>query len=158
MNEYALGIAYDVLNSAVGARILQDVIAVQNAISAWHRQLKVYAEKDKLSDLKKILKSMDIEFSNKKLDTPNIYLVYRVEQFPNVPPCIQVQRDFHQSQKSANIYLGLDFNGLPLKNEEHRMSYSNINRVYNHPNGFAPPDAAMIMMWGPVKASKKNKG
>ena len=149
-NFYYLGLDFDELSGGIGARILQDIIACKKVAETYHRELIVCSPK--VEELRGLLSSLDVDVMDQKLDSPAIYLLYKVgDYYPDVPPCVQIQRNLQVRQKNPkNLHLEHSL-GHPL-DEDGRISYSNLNRIYNHPNGFAPPDPALIMLWGPVKA------
>lgn len=150
LNYYYLGVDYDRLTNSIGARLLQDIIACKNVADTYHKVLFICSPK--AEQIRKAIGTLDVEVMSEKLETPNIYLVYKSgDYYPQVPPCIQVQRDFQVKKKNPKTLYLEHSTGHPLKDDT-RISYSNLNRIYNHPNGFAPPDPALIMLWGPVKA------
>ena len=150
MKFYYLGVDYDELSNGISARIIQDVMACKNVADAYHRELIICSPK--ADAIKGLLKTLFVEVTSENLKAPSIYLVYKSgDNYPQVPYCTQVQRNLQVRKKDPHI-LNLEPSLGPQLHEDSRISYSNTNRMYNHPNGFAPPDAAMIMLWGPVKA------
>lgn len=150
LNYYYIGVDYDKLSNGIGAKLIQDIMSCKNVADIYHKELFVCSPK--AEEIRRVLASLDIEVMPEKLDTPNIYLVYKSgDYYPEVPPCIQVQRNLQVRKKRSNN-LHLEHSQGHQLREDARISYSNLNRIYNHPNGFAPPDPALIMLWGPVKA------
>ena len=150
LNYYYIGVDYDKLSNGIGARLLQDLMACKNVADTYHKELFVCSPK--AEEIRRALATLGLEVMSGSLDLPNIYLVYKSgDYYPQVPPCIQVQRNLQVRKKNPNNLYLEHSQGHPLKDDT-RISYSNLNRIYNHPNGFAPPDPALIMLWGPVKA------
>lgn len=145
-----VGILFDELTTNVGAKIVQDIIAMLAITSMYRLQLVICCPDKKVES---ILSSFGIEVVS-DLSLPKLFIVYKEgEAYPEVPDnCItKVLRNFEQKEKRSNILLDHGSMGHPLEDYGNRISYSNLNRIWNHPNGYAPPDAAMVMMWGPVK-------
>lgn len=148
MNKY-VGIIFDKLTPEVGAKIIQDVIAMLTVVELYGMQLVVCCAEQNVS---KLLSSLPVEFST-DLTKPKLCVSYKVgTEYAESPETCKtlVTRDLHVGDHDIQLDLA-PRGGHPLKNFRDRISYSNMNRIWNHPNGYAPPDAAMIMMWGPVK-------
>lgn len=149
MKPYYVNITTGDLSSGLLASVIRDVIAINSVAQVYNRELVVCTEN---SDIRKNIKGMGYKVASKL--NGKICLRYKTgEDWPDVPDNqkLVVERNLFQSKKSNNLLLDSKGSGHPLKNPV-RYSFSNISRMYNHPNGFAPPDAALIMMWGPVKA------
>ena len=148
MKKY-VGIVLDELTTPIGARIVQDVMAMLTITDMYKMDLVICTEEKRL---KAILNGLAEVVSD--LSKPRLFISYKAgDEYAEVPDncTILVTRNFKQGQSNQRLDL-VPRAGHPLKNFRDRISYSNMNRIWNHPNGYAPPDAAMIMMWGPVKA------
>lgn len=153
-----LGIIYDKLTPEVQAKIIQDIIASKSVIDLYKKGCIICTPNpselynsyhSRISKDKTIL---GCPFSD-KLNNTKICIVYKAKDgdvdYPSTCDYI-VERDFRKMYKKSPLRLTPSANP-PLK-EDHRYSFSNTSRMYNYRSGFCPPDAAMIMMWGPVKA------
>lgn len=148
MEKY-VGIIVDELTPEIGARILQDTIAMLTITGLYGLDLVLCTAE---SRIEKLLSTLPVKFST-DMTKPKLCVSYKAgEEYGETPDqCTTlVTRDFYQTVKDAKLDL-TPRSGHPLKNFRDRISYSNMNRIWNHPNGYAPPDAAMIMLWGPVK-------
>lgn len=144
-----VGIIYDKLSPEVGAKIIQDVIAMLTVVELYNLQLVICCTDDKIHQL---LSQLPVEFST-DMSKPRLCVSYKVgEQYADCPETCStlITRDLYIKDKDIRLDL-TPRSGHPLKDFRNRISYSNMNRLWNHPNGYAPPDAAMIMLWGPVK-------
>lgn len=149
-NKYYIGVLYDKVTSAIGNRIMQDLIAVDSVLNIRRKNLVICTPDPEL--VQKALSGFDFQYSN-DLSKPRIFLNYKCGDVFEVCPDntqTEIQRDLQVRVKPNNLLLDHDTMGHALK-EDNRMSYTTMNKMYNHPNGYAPPDAALVMMWGPVK-------
>lgn len=153
-----IGILYDKLTPEVQAKIIQDIIAAKSVVDLYKtgcvictpNPKELYASyHSKISNDKTIL---GCPFSDVMADA-KICIVYKAKDGDLAYPvnCSYiVERDFRKVYKKSPLRLTPSAN--PQLKEDHRYSFSNTSRMYNYRSGFCPPDAAMIMMWGPVKA------
>ena len=149
MKPYYINVVTGTKCSGLLASVMRDVIAINSVANTYNRELCVCTAN---SDIRKNIKGMGYEVSNSLKG--KICLLYKTEEdWPDVPDeqKLIVERDLFQKKRNNNLLLDSKGQGYTLKDPV-RYSFSNLSRIYNHPNGFAPPDAAMIMMWGPVKA------
>lgn len=149
MNKY-VGLLYDELTPEVGAKIIQDVIAMLTITQLYRLQLVLCSPN--IQKLGPLLSQLPVDVST-EISLPKLFIAYKIgTDYPEAPDNCKtlVTRDLSIKEKQISLDL-VPHNGHPLKNFRDRISYSNMNRIWNHPNGYAPPDAAMIMLWGPVK-------
>lgn len=143
-----LALICEELTPQVMAKMMQDVIAALTEAKKRRGSIVICTTN---TAIKKNLKLLDVTFSNDKGD---IAVVYKTgdtwPEFDSDGYRYVIQRDLSHKIKPNNLQFGVGRNP-PLMNDE-RYSTSNLSRLWNHQNGFCPPDAAMIMMWGPVKA------
>ena len=147
-NKY-VGILYDKLTTAITSKIIADCMAMLSITDMYRMNLIICGSN--VEELKSFLSPLIDDFSS-DLSKPRLFVNYRAgsEYVATPDNCIiEVQRNFEPKSKSIRLYTGEK--APPSLKEDTRYSYSNISRMYNHQNGFAPPDAAMIMLWGPVK-------
>lgn len=144
-----VGLIFDKLTPEVGAKIIQDVIAMLTVVELYNLQLVICCTEPKIQQL---LSQLPVQFST-DMSKPRVCVSYKVDtDYADAPDTCTtlITRDMHIRNKEITLDL-VPRGGHPLKNFRDRISYSNMNRIWNHPNGYAPPDAAMIMLWGPVK-------
>lgn len=144
-----VGIIFDKLTPEVGAKIIQDVIAMLTVVELYNMQLVICCVDQRIQQL---LSQLPVQFST-DMTKPRVCVSYKVgDDYADAPETCStlITRDLHIRNKDIQLDL-TPRAGHPLKNFRDRVSYSNMNRIWNHPNGYAPPDAAMIMLWGPVK-------
>lgn len=149
MREYGVNVISNDNEDEITGCILRDLIAISNCVAIYNRELVVHTNNKQLLA---ILPQMGYLTSND--NNAGVTLLYKTqEMWPEYPDNqrLTVKRDLFITKKSGTIDLDHPSNGHALKNPV-RYSFSNTSRMYNHPNGYAPPDAAMVMMWGPVKA------
>ena len=132
----------------VVARAMQDVIAALSVTQLYGKPLIISTTKKEFKDS---LRLLDVKFTNNKGAVAIVYKTGEAwPEFDSDGYSYVIQRDLSHKVKTKPLQFGKGQNPA-LMNDE-RYSTSNLTRLWNHQNGFCPPDAAMIMMWGPVKA------
>ena len=152
MKQY-VGIVYDNLTSTVGCKLVQDCIAMLTTTSLYRVDLVVCCDKD-TDKVSYLLSTLGIQVIS-DMTKPTLCISYQSEEGSelDIPEQCEtlVERTLYTKEKAQPLLIDTNEQGHMLK-EDNRISFSNLNRIWNHPNGFTPPDAAMIMLWGPVKA------